>query len=156
MVGVPDFLYVLSAGVTHIHRFLFIERNQLPIRGITCAAPRDISQPLRRPSQHGHGPYCSPLCFVVQIALQQQKLRAIRRDIQDTHGTDRSAERRRGSPLYGHFDGIVSTDEINTQSVREDRGTLVSLEKVSCSIGSGAESAGVPRRASATHATKQT
>ena len=48
MVSVPDFLYVLSGGVTHKNRFLFIERNQLPIRGITCAARRDISQPLRR------------------------------------------------------------------------------------------------------------
>ena len=124
MVGVPDFLYVLSVAVTHIDRFLFIERNPLPIRGITCATPRDISQPLRRTSQHGHGPYCSPLCFVVQIALQQQKLRAIRRNIQDTHGADRGSERRRVSPLYGHFDGSASADEINTRSVREDRGAF--------------------------------
>src|ERR1022692_2424139 len=67
MMSVPDFLYVLSVSVTYIDRFLFIERNQLAIRGITCAPRRDISQPLRRTSQHGHGPYCSPLCFVVQI-----------------------------------------------------------------------------------------
>src|SRR5277367_3910971 len=124
MVSVPDFLYVSSVDVTHINRLLLIEGNQLPIRRITCAARRDISQPLRGTSQHGHRPDCSPLCFVVQIALQQQKVSAIGRNIQDTHSADRGAERRRGSALYGHLDGILSADEINTRSVREDRGTF--------------------------------
>src|SRR5580704_13005897 len=122
MVSVPDFLYVLSVGVTHIDRFFFIKCNQLPVWGITCAARRDISQPLRRTSQDRHRPYGSTLCFVVQIAPQQQKLRAIRGNIQDAHVADRGAERRRGSPLHGHFDGIVSADEINSRSVGEDRG----------------------------------
>src|ERR1700722_7330894 len=71
VVGVPDFLYVLSVGVAHVDRFLFVESNRLPIRGITCAARGDISQPLRWTAQYGHGPDCSPLCLIVQIALQQ-------------------------------------------------------------------------------------
>src|SRR5580698_3547040 len=129
MVGVPDFLYVLSVDVTHIDRFLFTERDQRPIGGITSATRRDVSQTLRRTSQHGHGPYCSPICFVVQIVPQQQKLGAVRRNIQDTHGADRGAERRRGSSLYRHFDVILSADEINARSVGQDRGTLGFVRK---------------------------
>src|ERR1700677_5392813 len=124
MLGVPDFLYVLAVSVTYINRFLFIERYQLPIRAITGAARRDISEPLGRTSQHGHGPYCSPLCFVVQIALQQQKLRAVRRNIQDIHVADRGTQRRHSSALYGHFDGMPVADEINTRSVRKDRASF--------------------------------
>src|ERR1700690_1842809 len=124
MVCVPNFLFVLPVRVTHINRFLFVERHQLPIRRIARAARRDISQPLRRTSEHGHSPYSSPLRFVVQIALQQQKLRAIRRNIQDSHGADRGAEKRRVSPLYGHFDRILPADEVNTRPVGEDRGAF--------------------------------
>src|SRR5271168_4231283 len=33
MVRVPNLLYVFPVGIANVDRFLFVERNQLPIRG---------------------------------------------------------------------------------------------------------------------------
>jgi len=109
---VPIFLHILSVGITNVDRFLFVERNQLSVRGVARSARRHISQPLAAPPNTGMVHSVPRWVSSFRSRLREQDVRARPGEISRCSSSRWWRAKAPPRALYRHFDRIVSADEV--------------------------------------------